>query len=421
MKKTAFSQFAVDNASILYLSLIRKDHTNIFRFTMSLTEDICPDTLQMAVDRVYRRFPSVIAGFYPGFFRYLQVPAKTQPQVQPDPGVLITMSRKEIQSCAYRVYYNGNTIAIEAFHALTDGYGAIASFTTLVAEYLRLKHGIHIPAEKTLIDLHEDPSAHEVSDSYLAYETGEPLHLPSRYAYQLPGSAEGRSCILTSTLTVGIREPLDASRRHGVSITALLSSVMAQSVMQIQQRHSEGKQLRPVRIMVPVDLRRLFPSRTLRNFILYALPTMEPQDCDKPLSELLRSFGKQLKEQSERKRLASIMAYNVRTQRSRLFKVVPLFLKCAAMRLAYRYFGESNSSVTVTNLGNVTLPEEMQSYVKDMHVFLTPRASSPYNCSVISYNGRLSVHISRFCRQPELEEVFFHNLQSILQPQEQCV
>lgn len=414
MKQTAFSQFAVDNASILYLSLIRKDHTNSYRFSMTLTEEVCPDILQTAVDRVYRRFPSVIAGFYPGFFHYLQVPAKTPPQVQPDPGMLITMSRDEIQNCAFRVYHRDNTIAIEAFHALTDGYGAIACFTTLVSEYLRLKYGVHIPVEKTLIDVHENPNLQEVTDSYLTYETGKPLHLPSRYAYQLPGGADGRSCVMTSTMTVEIQELLDASHQYGVSITALLSSVMAQSVMEIQQMHSSGGPLRPVRIMVPVDLRRLFPSRTLRNFILYALPTMEPHDCDKPISDLLRSFGRQLKEQMEQKRLASIMAYNVRTQRSWFFRRIPLVLKCAAMRLAYRYFGESNSSVTVTNLGNVSLPEEMQSYVENIQVFLTPRANSPYNCSVISYDGQLSIHISRFCKQPELEDVFFRNLQSVL-------
>lgn len=412
MKKTTFSKYAIDNASILYLSLIRKDHTNTYRFTMTLSETICPDTLQLAVNRVYRRFPTVIAGFHPGFFHYFQVPAKKPPLVQPDPGCLLTMSRQEIRECAYRVYYCGKNIAIEAFHALADGYGAIASFTTLAAEYLRLKYGIQIPVADTLLDISQSPMLSELEDSYLDYESGTPLHLPSRYAYQLPGSKAMRGAVNVSPLTIPTATLLSAAHRHGVSITALISSVMAASIMEIQQRNKRDMQ--PVRIMIPIDLRRMFPSRTLRNFILYALPTMEPQDHEKPLSELLRSFARQLHNQLDPKQLSSIMAYNVRTQESLLFKLIPLSIKCAMMRLVYHFFGESNSSVTVTNLGNVTLPEEMQSFVEHIDVTLTPRIRSPYSCAVLSYNGHLSINISRFPQKAELEEVFFRILNQVL-------
>ncbi len=413
MKKTTFSQYAIDNASILFLSLIRKDHTNTFRFTMTLSEEVCPETLQTAVDRIYRRFPTVIAGFHAGFFHYVQVPAKAPPQVQPDPGVLLTMRREELHSCAYRVYYSSKTIAIEAFHALTDGYGAIASFTTLVAEYLRLKHGIPIPVCETLVDVEQSPMLRELEDSFLHYETGNPLHLPSRFSYQLPGGNGDREVVRTSTYTIPTHELLNAARGQGVSITALLSSIMAASIMEVQ--HRSGKRpVRPVRIMVPVDLRKMFPSRTLRNFVLYALPTMEPQDSRKPLSELFRSFAGQMKAQIQQESLASIMAYNVRLQRSWLFQSIPLSIKCVLMRIIYRYFGESNSSVTVTNLGNVTLPREMEPYVEHIGVMLTPRVRSPYGCAVLSYKGLLSINISRFPQDSELETIFFRNLNAVL-------
>lgn len=414
MKKTPTSFYAVDNSSLLYLSLIRKDHTNIYRFTMTMTEPVCSDTLQAAVDRVYRRFPTIIAGFYPGFFHYLQVPARTAPQVQPDPGCLITMTREEITSCAYRVYYRGNTISIEAFHALTDGYGAIASLTTLAAEYLRLKHGIHIPVEKTLCSVSEKPGSHELADSYMEYQTGKPLLVPNRHAYQLPGKAPDGYGVHGSRQTVSVTELQRVAKRYGVSITALLSGVMADSIMDLQ-RNCANKSMLPVRIMVPVDLRRLFPSRTLRNFILYALPTLEPQDHGKPIREILESFKNQLLSQTEHSRLASIMAYHATAQHNWLFRHIPRSIKCAFMRFAYQFFGEVNSSITFTNLGNLQLPEQMAPFVQDIDVILTPRRRSPYNCAVISYGGRMNINISRFSREPELETVFFRKLNTILQ------
>lgn len=413
MKNTTFSRFPIDNSAILYLALIRKDHTNTYRFTMTLKETICPETLQRAVDRIYQRFPTIIAGFHSGFFRCDQVPAESAPQVQPDPGCLITMTREEIRRCAFRIYYRDTDIILEAFHALTDGYGAVACFTTLVAEYLKLKHGIQIPVCETLVDVEQDPNLRELEDAYLQYEAGTPLHLPSRYAYQLPGGNSVRDTVYTETVQLPARYILEAARTYGVSPTALISAVMATSIMEVQQCYPD-KKIRPVRIMVPVDLRRMFPSRTFRNFILYVLPTMEPTESNNPVSELIRSFAGQMQSQLDPSRLASIMAYNVRTQNAWYFRIIPLRLKLAFMRLAYRYFGESNSSITLTNLGNVRLPEEMQPYVEGIEVTLTPRARSPYNCAIISCNGHLSIQISRFRKDSPLEGIFRKKLESLL-------
>ena len=403
--------YAVDNSAILYLALMRKRHTNSYRFTMTMDHEVDPEVLQQAMERICRRFPTILAGFRREWLRYRVVPVAQVPLVLPDPGVLLPMTRQEIETCALRVFYSGKRISFEAFHALTDGYGAVAAFSTLVAEYLRIRNHVHIPVCNTLRDWEEAPLDHELEDAYLTHQQGQPLHLPSRYAYQLPGGNPD-SRVYPCARVYSTEAVLNAARSHGVSMTSLLSGIMASSIMEIQARHTS--KLQPVRIMVPVDLRRMFGSSTLRNFILYALPTMEPGDEKLPIRELLHRFHSQMKEQLNPKRMASIMAYNVRTQASVLFRYIPISLKCAVMRLAYKFFGESNSSITLTNLGNVTLPEEMAPHVEAIQCILTPRAGSPYNCAVIGLNGRLTITLSRFCRQPELEAVFFAKLDEAL-------
>ena len=69
---------------------------------------------------------------------------------------------------------------------------------------------------------------------------------------------------------------------------------MAESIMEIQRQQKQSRRLRPVRIMVPVDLRKLFPCKTLRNYILYALPTLETEQADLPVGERMRLFAHQL-------------------------------------------------------------------------------------------------------------------------------
>lgn len=413
MKKSTQSQFAIDNASILFLAQARKDHTNCFRFSMTLSEDICPTSLQKAVDRVYKRFPIIFARFHFGIFQHIQIPVDTPPQVQRDPGCLITMRKKELSTCAYRVYYEGKKISIEVFHALTDGYGAIASFTALVAEYLSIKYGTVFPATTALIDITQDPQPHELEDAFLRYNQEPPKRIPSRFAYQLPGGNSDRSSVRTTARTISAGELREAAHRYGVTINTLISAVMASSVMDVQMHHSQ-KNLKPVRIMVPVDLRRIFPSRTLRNFSYYILPTMEPKDACKPLSELLKSFNAQIQTQLQKEHIGAVISNNVKLQNAWFMRIIPLPIKCALMRLICCFFGEPTSSVTVTNLGNVALPEEMHAFVQHMDVTLTPRMLSPYGCTVLSYNGELTINVSRFPKNGELEDVFFQKLNAIL-------
>lgn len=407
-------EFAIDNASILFLALMRKKYTNVFRFSMTLKEPIQPDVLQKAVDRVYRRFPTIFAGFRPGFFHYTQFPIQEPPQVQPDPGCLITMPIRDIRKCAYRVFYKDNEISIEAFHALTDGYGSIASFSTLVAEYLRLLHGMHIPVEKTLRDVDAQPEDYEVTDDFITNQEGAPLLVPSCYAYQIPGVGQPEKEICSICHYYSVNDILDAAHRYGVSANTLISAVMASAIMEIQEKHLPTAKHKPVRIMVPVDLRRLFSSRTLRNFVLYTLPTMKPSERHLPLKALMEKFQQEIRDQMDKKRLSAVMSYNVGTQSVWYFKMLPWFLKAAALRIGYRFFGESNSSITVTNLGNVKLPDAMQDYVTDFTCTLTPRVSSPYGCTVLSYNDRMCINICSFFKNHELNAVFARKMAEVL-------
>ena len=86
--------YAVDNSALLYLALMRKRHTNTYRFSVTMDEEVDPAILQQAMERVYRRFPTIIAGFRREFFRFRVVPVSAAPLVLPDPGVLIPMTRE---------------------------------------------------------------------------------------------------------------------------------------------------------------------------------------------------------------------------------------------------------------------------------------------------------------------------------------
>ena len=410
--RTVPASYGIDLSALLYLAQMRRDHSNVYRFSMTLKEPVCPELLQKAADRVYSRFPTIFAGIRPTMFSYSVVPADTAPGIRKDPGLLKTMDLQEVKQCGYRIYYDGCEISIEVFHAMTDGFGAIASFRTLTAEYLRLRYGISSPEQQSMLEQGEPDWQEELRDSYLDHAKEKPYSLPNRHAYQLMGKDRDWQ-VKTSVAHFSTAELQKAAKRSGVSMTAMLSGILAEAIMDLQNKQG-NKRHKPVRIMVPVDLRKRFPSKTLRNFILYALPTLEVQERDLPRRERLRRFQEQIRLQTEKAQLEPQISRNVRLQCNVLFSVVPRALKCLLLRIVYCFFGESNSSITMTNLGPVFLSEEMKQYVNHIDVHLTPRRQSPYNCGLISCGDTTSISITRFGALPELEPLFFGKLQSLL-------
>lgn len=403
--------FPIDNSAILFFSQLRPYHSNSFRLAATFSEDVDPAALQRALERVYPRFPSIFAAFHAGFFGYDTVPLTQSPIPEKDPELLRTMTMEELEGSAIRVFYDQCTLSVEMFHALADGYGAIQAFRALIAEYLYQKEGLHSPERVAMLETEPDWQE-ELRDAYLDHAKEKIGSAPNHYAYQLPGKNRDWQVKSTSRC-FGTRDLLSAAKAQGASLTAFLSCLMAEAIMDIQLREKPRK-LRPARIMVPVDLRRLFPCKTLRNYVLYGLPTLEPEEASQPRTDRMRSFQQQLKAQAAPEHLLPQVARNVRIQQSALYRGIPRFIKCGIMRIAYDLCGEPNSSITLTNLGPFPLSPELSAHVRDIDLTMTPRRRSPYNCSILSFGDVTHINICRFGAEPDLEDVFFGKLEEIL-------
>lgn len=404
--------YPLDNSAIIHLVARSRRHSNAFRVTVSLKDSVCPQTLQKALDRITPRFPCVIAGIRAGFLQYRLVPVKEPPLIQPDTVCLAPMRKAEIRTCAVRFFYQDNQISAEFFHALTDGYGGMVVLNTLVAAYLELQYGSRIPVSAMTLDPCTTPLAAEITDDYLTH-AGERPQLPSRNAaYQLPGQAEKTGIPQTSERFYSADEVNAAAHRYGVSITALLGAVMAASVLKIQRTHRKNSQA--VQIMIPVNLRKLFESTTLRNFALFALLRVGPSERTRSFEKLTSLCQIQIQKQNRADYMASVMAGNKTAATFPLFRILPLPMKVFLLRIVYNLFGERTSCISLSNLGVITLPEEMQEHVAGIDFLLTPRIKSPYNCGVVTYDGILSIHFTRLCPEPELETVFFSMLEEFL-------
>ena len=175
-----------DISSILYLALARKSYCNLYRFTMTMNEVIDMKLVQKAADQIHNRFSMFMCGFKSNFFHDVQISSKNRIQVQKDTKKLEILSKDEIKNCPARILVKDNLLSIEFFHALTDGYGAVAYISTLTAEYLKLRYQIDVPMSYPVMNIHDEVKHEEVNDEYYSFSAEKPSKLKQLNAYQLP-------------------------------------------------------------------------------------------------------------------------------------------------------------------------------------------------------------------------------------------
>ena len=72
--------------------------------------------------------------------------------------------------------------------------------------------------------------------------------------------------------------------------------------------------------------------------------------------------------------------------------------------------GESRFTSTVSNLGLVTLPEEMASHVERLEFMLGPSRFNPVNCGVISTGEQIVIQFSATMEETDPQRAFFRHL-----------
>ena len=237
------------------------------------------------------------------------------------------------------------------------------------------------------------------------------LDRPVDKVYRLTGVKEKDGFL---NLTCGTL-PLDAliSRCHelGVTVTAYLSAVMVMSVITIQKRKvKDVNKRKPVKVQVPVNLRKLFPSTTMRNFVMVVNVGVDPRMGDYTFEEILGIVSRQLELYVTPKNMQAIFTTNVRSEQVFIIKLVPLFLKNIVMKAVFDRVGEAQGCITISNLGRIDLPDEMTEHVKAFDFIIGPQANAPHNCAVCSYGNNLRINFIRRSESPELEHEFFCNL-----------
>lgn len=405
--------YRLDNAGTLYSALQKEEYSATYRFSAVMDARVDPQALQRAVERVMPRFPGFRVRSKRGFFwHYFEPNDAPGPFVRPDIADPCQPFRfREDNGWLVRFYYYENRISFEAFHALSDGAGALVMFRTLLAVYLR-ELGVDVPNEGGVLDVDEPPRKEELEDAYVRYAAtaGKPKRaVLAKAAYPNTGTAE---LFYTFHVTMGF-VPVDKLKakagEYGVSITEYLSAVLMKVILENQRRETPRRP-KPVALAIPINLRAWFPSETLRNFILTVRPFIDPALGEYTFEEILHQVHHYLRLHINRQAMMADITRNVRFQTNRFLQAIPSFLKDPVMNLSYRLAAVRPYSGTYTNPGAFSVPDAMRPHIRRMEVILGQATCPRVHCASISYGNTMEITFAGTLKETDTERAFFRFL-----------
>lgn len=403
--------YKLDLSAIVYPTLQRKDFSSVYRLSVLLKEEIRPEILQQAVDMALPRFPTYKAAIRKGvFWRYLEPNDRPGPFVQPDiKNPCMPMSFKANNRYLVRVYYFGRRISLEAHHSLGDGSGAMCVLQTITAVYLRLL-GYEIDNGGYVLDIDSEPIAEELEDAYMKYANAQVRPpRPEEKTYRVRGTKEPFYTLNIIDGILSVSQVMEVAKKYNATITEYLNAVLLYALMQKQEKDRHLK-LRPVKIAMPVNLRRFFPSITLRNFITMIYPGIDPRLGEYSFEEIVAHVHNYMRYYINEKFLRGDITTNAATQSNPFIRVVPLFLKDMVVRSFYSRVQDKNSSAGLTNMGVMKTPENMKEHIERFDIYMGQPFSTRTNCAIISFEDILTINFASSIIEADVERYFFRKL-----------
>jgi len=414
-KRRTLRWIRLDNAAKIYPAARRRNWSNVFRQSVTLYEEVDVEVLKSALEITVKRFPSIAARLRKGVFWYYLQQVEKAPEIKNEYSFPLSfMSGEEMRQCAFRVIVYHERIAVEFFHSLTDGNGALVFLKTLTAEYLEQKYGISVPSEYGVLDRKQKPQPDELEDCFPKNKGAVPTSRRDTDAWRLSGEVQTDGFLNLTFFQIPVKAALELAHKYNCTLTIFLSAVMMQALLNLQnEKNPNIKRQKRIKLLIPVNLRTLFPSNTLRNFAMYTVPEIDPRLGEYTFEEICKVVYHKMGSEITQKHMSSVIATNVNDEENPLVRVIPLPIKNMVMKAVFNSVGERKSCLTLSNLGQVKLPEVMHQYIKRMDFILGVQAAAPYNCGMLSYKDTVYINFIRNICEPELERHFFKVLREM--------
>ncbi|MBE5801040.1 MAG: hypothetical protein E7319_02010 [Clostridiales bacterium] len=397
--------YPLDHAAKIYPLSMSTRRMKVFRLSCYLKEPVIPELLQMALTYTMRRFPSFATTIKCGFFWHYLDSGMCRYAVRPETKLpCAVMKVGAVHSPSLRVVYYQNRISVEFFHILTDGTGGCIYLRTLVKTYLELL-GAELPDLDSAFSLDDTPDPAEWEDAFPVSGKGPAHGFADKPALQMKGMLPLEQPNRVLHYNLSTKALLDAAHRYGGTMTGLLLGLCMLACR--DACHISRYSRKKIQIQLPVNMRKFFPVKTLRNFSMYTSIRLHPSQIT-TLEEMIPDIMAQIREGTAQERLEETMRLSCRLVK--WLRFVPLIIKRPIAYFIYGKLGDGVFTTTLSNLGSISLPAEMQPYVDKFDFVLGPPVENRANCSVCSFGDQTVLTVVKNTHLTQFEDSLYRYL-----------
>lgn len=400
--KTQDELYTLDCSATIYPYIGRKDLNQSFHMEADLDRDVDPERLRAVVRKLCERVPTMFVCLHKDALGYkLRHLHETDELVMPQPAVMHLPFAMEDGEPLIRIFYRSNRVGVEVFHAVSDGSGVITLLKTILAEYYR-SIGEDIPCTDGILSPLDPVKETETEDSFRThYEKGhKSVSRSGKRAFRYHPNGPFAPWHQTE-LTMPLSAIKAASKAYGATLTEFLTAVYLQSFLESEEGSATKK---PITLSVPVNLRKLFGSETLRNFSLYFLASV-PRAKERPtFPEILDHVKKQFQEGTNKELLHDMICTNAAQASMPVFTYAPRGVKRLILRTGAKLCGECLFTSVLSNLGVVRMPAQLQKHVKMFRAVLGRTPENHIKMTAYCFGDVFGMMFSSMLASREIEE-----------------
>ena len=369
---------SLDNAAKLFSAASSPKDTRVFRFYCELKEEVKEEILQEALNQTIQKYPVFLSVMRKGLFWHYLEKSELRPVVREEyKEPCSSLYVRDKKTLLFEVTYYEKRINFEVFHALTDGTGATEFLRELVKNYLYLIH-------------EEDLEPVELSNQYLTVKDQEDDSFSRYYdpdfprkkkkkikAFQIKKNGKGYEELQVNEASMSVKELLGIAREKKVSMSVLLTAAFICAIHEEMSRMQEKK---PVILMVPVNLRKIFPSDSMLNFFGYIEPGYQFGGGKDSFEDVLEAVKLYFQENLSKEHMAGRMNELIAIEKHKILKWAPLELKNRCIRAGAK-MAEQEVTAVLSNMSVVKMPEDYAQYIEKFGVYTSTNRTELCICS----------------------------------------
>ena len=396
----------LDNSAKIFPISAGKKYSTVFRLSAVLKEEIKPKILKAAVNKALEQYEYFRVKLKNGFFwNYLEYNPKEIMIEEEKEYPCKYIEPKENNSYLFKVTYFDKKINIDIFHSLTDGNSGVMFFREIIYNYIELTHKEEFQEElriKRKFDI-------STEDSYIKnYNKKAKGNNSSRKAYKLGGRKIKLGAISAIHEIIDLDQLKQEAKKYEATITQYLTAVLIYAIYQANYLKYKGK--KPIKVCIPVNLKKYFPSNTISNFFSYITveAEMKKNNLDtfhKILDFVKKDFTKRLTPEEIQK----TMSGNVKLGTNPFIKLIPLVVKKPIVRLSYLEI-RKYTTTTFSNIGRIGIIGKYQKYIEDFLMLIAPEPVEKIKCSACSFENHIVFTFTSILDDCAIEKEFYEFL-----------